>query len=405
MRTLDLALKNIRQIFRDRRVLLFLVVMPVVFTFFFGFMFGTQQSDTDPRYPVAVINQDADGLLSGTLIEMLETSAAVRLVQAEGSMADLEQEVRAGSLSAVVRIPNGFSDGLLSASPLPLDVVLNTHTQAGQTVAHAIRTNSVRLMGVARTAQTSLERYEAQTAPLSAAARQDFLKETAGRSVAAWQAPPLAIEVAAPNQSNVPGTAAENPYNQFSPGMLVQFAIFGLTQIALVLVLERRSGAMQRLLTTSLRRAELIAGHLLSMFLVVFVQGLLLVTFGQLALGVDYLREPLAMLLVLAGLSLWVSTLGLLIATLVKKEEQVILVSMAAMFIFSALGGVWFSLEFSGSIFSAIGRLTPAFWAMNGFQNILVRGMGLQSVLQPVGMMLVFALAFFGLSLWRFKFE
>jgi ABC-2 type transport system permease protein len=42
---------------------------------------------------------------------------------------------------------------------------------------------------------------------------------------------------------------------------------------------------------------------------------------------------------------------------------------------------------------------------MDGFQNLIVRGLGLSSVLLPVGVLLAYALLFFGLALWKFRTE
>jgi len=42
---------------------------------------------------------------------------------------------------------------------------------------------------------------------------------------------------------------------------------------------------------------------------------------------------------------------------------------------------------------------------MDGFQNIILRGLGLDSVLLPAGILLVYAVVFFGLAVWRFRFE
>jgi hypothetical protein len=42
---------------------------------------------------------------------------------------------------------------------------------------------------------------------------------------------------------------------------------------------------------------------------------------------------------------------------------------------------------------------------MDGFQNIILRGLDFGSVLAPAGVLLAYALAFFGLAVWRFKFE
>jgi hypothetical protein len=45
----------------------------------------------------------------------------------------------------------------------------------------------------------------------------------------------------------------------------------------------------------------------------------------------------------------------------------------------------------------------PMAWAMDGFQNIVLRSLGLNSVLLPVGILLTYASTFFGLAVWRFK--
>jgi len=148
-----------------------------------------------------------------------------------------------------------------------------------------------------------------------------------------------------------------------------------------------------------------VAGHLLAMFVVVFLQTTLLIAFGQWVLSVNDMREPLGTLLVAVALGLWVASMGLLIGAVAKGEEQVVLFSLIVMFALSGLGGAWFPLESSGRAFTTIGHLTPAAWAMDGFQNILIRGQGLPSVWLPAGILLGYATLFFGLAVWRLKFE
>jgi len=162
---------------------------------------------------------------------------------------------------------------------------------------------------------------------------------------------------------------------------------------------------MQRLLTTAIRPSEIIAGHALAIFLLTLAQALVLLAFAQLALGVNYLRQPLAIFLVTLALSLWVVSLGMLIGALSKSDSQVVMWSLLAMFLFTALGGAWFPLETTAPAFQTIGHLTPTYWAMRGFQNILLRGMGLDSVMLPVAIVLGYALPFFVLAVWRFRYE
>ena len=61
---------------------------------------------------------------------------------------------------------------------------------------------------------------------------------------------------------------------------------------------------------------QIVTGHMLAMFTVVFLQMLMLVLFGQWVLKVDYLRQPLAIFLVAVMLGFWVSSIGLLIGVL-----------------------------------------------------------------------------------------
>lgn len=404
MRIVDLALKDLSQILRDRKSALFLVIMPVAFTAFMGFALGQAGSDDDSRLPVGFASRDASGLLSRQLQTLLEASSTTRLVMVdEEAVGAVDGRVRQGELAGVVVVPAGFSQGALAGKTPQLTLIVDEAGPAGQTVRQAVQSAVVRALSAAETARMSVETAEAAGPFADDAERQATLEAAAEQAVAGWERP--AIVVTVEKAVAVEAGPAPSAFNQSSPGMIVQFAIFGLTTSAMVLVLERKTRTLQRMLTTPMRPAEVIAGHLLAMFGVVFLQEAILVAVGQFGFGVDYLREPLGLLLVMVTLALWVAGLGLFISAMAKGEDQVILWSMIAMFLFSALGGAWFPLEATGSTFAAVGHLTPSAWAMDGFQNIAVRGLGLDSVLLPAGILLAYAGAFFGLAVWRFRFE
>lgn len=405
MRVIDLAIKDIAQILRDKRSLFFLVLMPVIFTMFFGFMFSNENEQQDPRQPVGVLNQDPDGMISQQLAEMLSVSDTVRMVAlAAEDEANLDQKVQQGELAAAVLIPEGYSEVVLNGDTPRLLVIVDDFSEGGQTARHAIQTVVTRIFGGVHMANFSADSVEAQAGFADEAARHKYLEDYLVLTSQAWKGSDVSVRLTGPVIEQDQGDQA-NPYAQSSPGMMVQFGVFGLVQSAMVLVIERRSGALQRLLTTPIRKVELIGGHILAMFVVVFGQQLILAAFGQFGLGLNYLREPLAVLMVIAALSLWAAALGLLIGALAKTEEHVILLSLISMFVFAALGGCWFSLEYVGETFSTVGHLMPTAWAMDGFQNIILRGLGFSSVLMPVGVLLAYTAAFFGLALWRFKYE
>jgi len=405
MRVIDLALKDLLQVVRDRRSAFFLVVMPILFTVFFGTVFGSS-AEGDPRLPVGFVSHDESDALSASLQTLLEASDAIRPVVLEGDEADSAAEsVRDGDLAGAVIVPDGFGERVLASEEPRLTVVVDQYTPAGQTASSAVQAAATRLLGAIETARLSAEAFEVREGFESEAARRAYLSEALALASEAWLQPPLTVAVEQSGTQAGEEELSANVYTQSSPGMIVQFVVFGLNTSAMVLVLERRSRTLQRMLTTPITRTQVVAGHVLAMFTIVFLQQVLYIAFGQLAFGVDYMREPLAILLVMVTLALWVSSLGLLIGAAAKSEEQVIMWALMAMFVFSALGGAWFPLDITGKTFAAIGHLMPTAWAMDGFQNIVLRGLGLSSVLLPAGILLAYAVAFFGLAVWRFRFE
>jgi ABC-2 type transport system permease protein len=399
MRILDLAFKDLSQILRDWKSGLFLLVMPLLFTLFFGFVMGSASApkpDVDPRLPIGVIDQDG-GSLATNLKTLLENSEVVRpVVLDEKDAKQLNQMVEDGALAAVVIIPDGYTTQLLADQPSMLEVIVNQSQPAGQTASRALETVTGRLLGAVEAAHIS-----------KSANQQSNLQDSLRKAIAAWEEPALTVSVekATGNTTQNDQATSSSGYAQASAGMMVQFSIFGLITSAMVLVLERKSRTLQRLLSSPIRRVEVIAGHVLAMFCIVFTQQLILVFVGQFVFGVDYARQPLAILLMITVLSLWAASLGLLISAISRKEDQVITLSLIAMFTFAAMGGAWFPLEVAGKTFAAIGHVMPTAWAMDGFQNILMRGLAFQSVLMPAGILLAYTLAFFGLAVWRFRFE
>ena len=123
MRVLDIAFKDIKQILRDWKSALFLVIMPILFTVFFGLVFGPVNSadqKSDPRLPVGWINQDPDGLLSASLESLLAHSDVIRPVVIESQGADQAGErVAKGELAAVLRMPAGYSQAVINRADTP----------------------------------------------------------------------------------------------------------------------------------------------------------------------------------------------------------------------------------------------------------------------------------------------
>lgn len=390
-RILDITIKDLRQIMRNRMTFLFLLIMPIAFTLIFGVAFGGPAKTTDARLPVGYLNLDG-GALSADLKSMLVTSTVLRLDETPGrNEADLKALVGSGKLAAALVIPAGYSQSLRDGSPLKLGLYADQSQSSTATVESELLVVSNRLASAVRTANI-IAKINNNTAAFDPALTA---------ALTAWQNPPIRVSITSgisskPQDRNVMSMANS------SPGMMIQFAIASLITAATVIVNERKTRSLQRLLTTATSRFQILFGHYLAIFTMIFIQFLILILFGQL-LHVDYLRLPLATLLVAKATALCIAAMGLLIGVMAKSEEQAVIFSLIPMFILSGLGGAWVPLEFTGTTFQAIGHVSPVAWAMDGFKNIVGRGLGFNSVLLPAAALLGYALLFFGLALWRFR--
>ncbi len=400
MRIIDLALKDLSQVFRDKRSLLFLVAMPIAFTFFMGFAYKSgsdNDASKDTRIPLGWVNNDGNGYVSTQLFEMLSNSDSVRLVELTSDTVD--ESIRTGEVAGALIVPTGYNKQVSAGNEAPLTLVTDTNSTNGQSLYQILRTSVTKLMSAVEITHLSAE-------TIGKPNDASELNEAFASASQAWsQADSASLVKVEMVVESAPAENwyGDNPYNQASPGILVQFAIMGLVSSGQILVQERKTRTLQRLMSTTMRSWEIVAGHMLAMFGIVFTQIALLVVFGQLALGVNYMNAPLGTLLVSVALSLWIAAMGLLIGTVVKDDSQVILFALMAMFIFSALGGTWFPLEVASGTFAAIGKVMPSAWAMTGYQNILMRGLGLESAWMPTGILLAYAFVFFALAIWRFN--
>jgi ABC-2 type transport system permease protein len=392
IRILDITLKDLMQLLRDVKTFMFLLIMPVIFTFLFGYAFGGFSSgDSDSRLPVGFISQD-DHWITGSLHDLLLKSEVMRLDENIFlSSADLEKQVADGDLAAAIIVPDGYGRAMLKDKTARLIVIADKNSSIWTTIEAELLTLASRLDGAVRTA-TIIEQLDVEGIPFDYAFEQ---------SLSAWDEPPIVINettsLAMEKTSNESGLA------HTAPGMMLQFAIAGLLTAAQVIVAERKTRTLQRLLTTATNRAHIVLGHYLAIFFLIFTQFMILILFAQVILNVDYLRLPAATLVVAFSAALCISALGLLIGILARTEEQAIMFSLIPMFVFAGLGGAWVPLEVTGPTFQAIGHLSPVAWGMDGFENIVARGLGLDSVLLPAAALVGYAVVFFVLAVGRFR--
>jgi ABC-2 type transport system permease protein len=393
LRVFDIARKDLLQLMRDRKTFLFLLIMPIAFTFLLGFASGGfNRAATDSRLPVGYLDLD-HRLVSQKLHNLLASSDVIRLVEGQARTPnELETLVTEEKVAGAIIVPAGYSKTLLNGKTAKLTLIANTNTTIGLTIQNTALSAASRLDSAVRTA-IIMEGINADQSPF------DY---TLDQALTAWHDPPISVSQTTSSVIVKEDDSAASLAHT-APAMMLQFAIAGLLTAAQVLVSERKSGSLQRLLTTASSRSQILLGHYLAIFILIFGQFVVLISFGQLLLKVNYQRDPLAILVIASVSALCIAGLGLLIGAVAKSEEQAVIFSLIPMFLLSGLGGAWVPLEVTSPTFQAIGHLSPVAWAMDAFMDITIRGLGVSAVLLSVLALAGYAVLFFTLAALRFR--
>jgi len=408
-KTLHIALHYLSTTYRSRTVLIFAILMPLIFTFVLGSVIGGPAPNGEsPRWQIAVVNADA-GALGETLIARLAAHPALDVQ--EQSETQALAAVKAEEMTAAVLIPADYSAALLAGAAPVVDYIAGSEVRSAQSVQMAVQAALSEMDGLtqaaaiatATAAQLGLFDQPGQD-------RQAYFQEALALAQTQWAAtPPLTVHSAAVTRmqaaDDVPGGFAQS-----SPGMLVTFALVGILNGAIVLILERQQGTLRRLLVLPLRKSAILGGKLAAIFIAGLLQAGVLILFGHFVFGVNWgaslrLQAPLALLVLLIGFVFAVTSLGMLIAGLARTYAQANALANILMYSVAALGGAWWPIEITPAWMQRLAQITPTYWAMQGFHDIITRGLGLQAILGETAVLCGFGLLLLSIGVWRFRYE
>ncbi|MDI7277915.1 MAG: ABC transporter permease, partial [Anaerolineae bacterium] len=382
-KALAIAAKDLKQYVRNIPGLTFSLAAPLVLTAIIGFAMGGFRSGSAPRLQVTTVqvaNLD-QGLptsptnLGEQLVHTLqgpEFGDLMRVTLAADE-ASARSAVDRREAEAALIVPAGFTAAVMSPTGEPAQVVLYhdpTLFLRAPVVAGAVQ----RVLDLYSGSRVASLLTEAQMASRGAPA--DAVGAGASRAAeeygrAAGAAPLLSIRVQSLSGPQLEGNAAM--LGQVSAGMLVFFVFFAGGAAAETILREDEARTLPRLFTTPTARTTVLAGKLLSIFMIALAQACVLVVAAALLFGVRW-GDPLGVAVEVFALAVAAAGLGLLVMSLAKDTRQAGYLLGGVLSILGLAGGL-FTVGFENlpRIFDTLALFTPHGWAMRGWK-LLLRG-------------------------------
>ncbi len=390
-RPLHIALLELKLFLNNRAELAFSIALPILL---FALMYGALSSDSEVFTPASVVDLDG-GVHARELVARLDSLPEVEVE--ERTEADANGALDRSAILFAVVIPDGFSDALEAGEPAPLVFRQRGNGgDTGQIVAAIVR-------GIARDMATEARvRHYTQRALADSGVPPERIDAEVGTQLASLRAsPPVGVQVRRPGEETG-DESSDGLFSRLLPGLVVMFVMFSVTLAAQALVEERRTGTLERLMTTRLGVNQLFAGKFLSgvaraMFQTVLMLSLAFVVFRP--AGPQAFAELLVFSLLAAAAFTGVS---LVIGAVARTRNQAAWAAVFFTLLMVVFGGTFFEIA-EGSLMHSISRATINAYAIEAMQNIIGRGEHLGQ--QWLEMAVMAGVAIAGLTVARLLFR
>jgi len=427
MKALDIALKDLTSALRSISALGFMIVVPLLVTSMFYFMFGNIAEQGEFNLPVtqvAAANLDRNGpslranngnapgelradTLSGLVIEILQGEELSDLLQV--TLVPDEQAVRAavdsGQAQVGLIIPEGFSRQF--ADPYDqsyLEFYQDPTLTFGPSIVESFLNQFMNeLSGVKIAVKVALDQS------LDGALNGEQIGQIVGRflETSPSQADDLSSELL---EIRPPGAAPLNTNPILSivgpimGGMMIFYAFYTGAAMGEGILKEEEQRTLPRLFTTPTAPSTILSGKLLSVFLTVLVQVSVLLAAGRLVFGVRW-GDWRSLLLVLSGVVLLASSFGIFVNSWMRSTKQSGLIFGGVLTITGMIGMIRiFALNSASAekLGNSVSLLTPQGWAVRALLQTM-QGDLFGNVALTTIIMLAWSAFLFSVGVWRFK--
>jgi len=355
--------KEFHHILRDRRTLFILLGMPVMQIIIFGFALTNEVKNSR----IAVLDQAHDAA-SASLLSELEASRYFDIEKNIYTYDDIERSFKEGKIRLAMVLPQRFGEDILHFNKTQIQLVADA---SDPNVASTLTTYASSVI-------------------------QDYLKR-------------ITNDRKLPYTINTELRMLYNPQLKgaysFVPGVMAMVLMLVCTLMtAITVVREKEIGTMEIMLVSPMRPLKIIIAKAVPYLL------LSIINIGSiLLLSVFVLDVPIngsLTLLVFESILFTLTCLafGLLISASTDSQQTAMFIALVGMFLPTVmLSGFMFPIENMPTPLRIFSNVVPAKWYYRIVKNVMIKGVGIESVWKETLVLAGMMVALLGLAIKKFK--
>ena len=378
-----IALKDIRQYFKDRTAVLLSLLLPIALITIFALMYGGIGKPQESR-PISLLFADQDNTeLSKEVYTTLNKEDGLNLIAK--TLPEAEMLVKKGKNSAVLVLYKGFQDSVEAGNKAPMELFYDEAKEIEMGLLQQALWSNLFGITMKKGIKGKVNSFIKEKNPKLSDSEIIDIQEQVASQFGEFEASDDSTELE--ENSNLPMTALigeEKNGNlglvQAIAGIAIMMLLFSVSASGASLLKEKEDGTFRRLLVSPISSSSILYGKMLSTLIMAVLQLTVMFLYSWLALGLDIFINLPALILMILAAAIACSSFGIFMASVCKSRKQVESLSTLVILVISALGGSMMPLIFMPEIMKSLAVISVNYWAMEGFFDIFWRQLPISEI-------------------------
>ncbi|MCP5051657.1 MAG: ABC transporter permease [bacterium] len=402
MKRISLILKNdLKRRLKAPMSVIVLLLIPMAMTGLIGLIFGPSSGGGNQLPKIKMLVTDNDKNIASKILlgafnsEQLKDMFQITLVdETEG-----KQLMSNGKASALVIIPEKFTNHLLNAETTELQVIKNPSEQfLPEVVEEFMQTFGVIISGIVQVFGPEIRAVDtllsgslkdvsiAQMTPFLEMAKQKIISMESYLS-------PLLIQLKKETTGKKEKAPGVNVFSMILPGMAIMFLLFIIEIFLRDILTEREDGKLQRIMFSPISSMEFIFGRIISGWLMGILAFFVMILMGIAVFKISW-GNYIYLLILVTVTSFWIAGFFAILNAFFKNKNQAGALVSPIILVFSAFGGSILPVNQLPEAVRWVGDFTLNQWFIKGTQQVIAG----EFPVVPVGILLITGLLLFSLA-------
>lgn len=395
-----LARKDFIRKWRNPIIIIGFLLIPIIFSFILGMIFGPSEEETLPRIHVLAVDKDqsffSEFLLNSFKQGELSKMFDLKKVEEEEGRKLMDR----GKASALLIIPQNFGDDIWNGKPVELSLLKNPSEQfLPQIVEEVCDISSLLFSAIFSVFSDELGvlRGFIDTEKFPDTEISTLIIQVKHRieGISKYVFPPVInIKQRTKEEKKEEKETSISVYGYILPAMAVMFLLFICNIVFEDMLREKEKGTLLRMSISPMKISDFIWSKILTAAIIGIICTLTLIILGRIIFSIRW-GNPFSVFLIVSSLNILIAGFISFLYSFVRTERQAGAVIAPVVLIMSLLGGSMVPAENFPPFIQNFSKLTVNYWGIKAF-HLTVVGEGFQRIF-PILLGMVFAGIFLSL--------